>query len=213
MTPTLIFWIKIGIICLIVWIIWDIGRAIVKQKKILPSTPEEWKRLVPELLFLCLGIFFFFWIERNFQRQIDIVVNERNEPLQGLYFTNLETNRPDSLAAYKGRIVILNIWATWCAPCRKELPDLDKLYTAYKNELVVLALSDENESVIRNFKTQTPFSFITGTYLSHPLLDSLDSRPVSILIDRENRIKDVVIGSREYNFFKRWAEPYILPQK
>jgi thiol-disulfide isomerase/thioredoxin len=209
MTPTLILWIKIGIICQIAWIIWDIGRALYRQKKIIPSTPEEWKRILPEIFFLGLGIFFFFWIEKNFQRQINIVVNEKDRQITNLHFANLQTGQMDSLAAYKGKVVILNIWATWCAPCRRELPILDKLYNTYKDRLVVLALSDENEPVIRNFKSQVSFSFITGAYINHSLLDSIDSRPVSILLDRDNRIKDVVVGSREYSFFENWVEPYL----
>jgi thiol-disulfide isomerase/thioredoxin len=209
MTTTLIFWIKAGIIGLLLFTIWNIARTVKKQKKKNPSSPGEWKKLLPELLFLGLGVFFFFWVEKNFQRQLDIVIHQKDKSLQGLYFTNLATGQPDSLAAYKDKVVILNIWATWCGPCRRELPDLEKLYAIHKDKLVVLALSDETEAVIRDFNMQRPSGLIIGAYYRHPLLDSLSGRPVSILLDRNNRIKDVVVGARGYNFFSKWISAYL----
>ena len=43
----------------------------------------------------------------------------------------LPNGAPTTLADYKGQVVLLNIWATWCAPCRAEMPDIEKLYRAY----------------------------------------------------------------------------------
>jgi len=205
MTSTIIFWIKAGIIALMLWAVWNIVKAIRRQKQLIPPTAAHWKQLLSELLFLGLGIFLYFWIEKTFQRQIDVVLNEKNRSLQGLYFSNLQNNQPDSLSAYKGKVVILNLWATWCSPCRRELPALEKLQATYKNELRIVALSDEPGSTIRNFIQQTPLALTVGFYGSYPLLDSLNSRPVSILIDKNNVVKDVVIGARGYDFFEKWV--------
>ena len=213
MTATLLFWIRIGIIGLLIFTAWGIIKAIRKQKKISPSTPEEWKKLLPEVMFVGLCIFFLFWLGKNFQRQIDTVLSIKDKPLQGLYFTNMETGLPDSLSAYKGKIVVLNLWATWCGPCRRELPSLERLYSNYKDELVVLALSDENDSVINYFKKETNLNLLLGAYRHYPLLDSLASRPVSILLDKENHVKDVVVGAREYTFFRKWISPYLQHSK
>jgi thiol-disulfide isomerase/thioredoxin len=213
MTPTLIIWIKIGIIALFVFVIWNIIKAVRKQKKTIPSSVDEWKKIVPELMFLGLGVFFFFWVEKNFQRQIDVVINAKDRPLTGLYFTNLSTHQPDSLQAYKGKLVILNLWATWCGPCRRELPALGKLQADYKDQLTVLAISDENESVIQQFINEKPVAFVAGAYFHHPLLDSLSSRPVSILLDKDNKVKDVVVGARDYSFFQSWVEKSLTPSK
>lgn len=208
MTPTLIFWIRIGIIILLIYGAWDLFRNIKKQKRFLPVTPEEWKRFLPDIMFLGLGVFFLFWLENNFQKQIDIVISEKNKTLPALYFTNQETGQPDSLAAYKGKIVVLNIWATWCAPCKRELPSLEKLAANYKDQLVVLALSDENSDVVKEYKDKTNYQLVMGSYSGHPVLDSLTSRPVSILLDKNNLVQDVAVGAREYSFFRKWVESY-----
>jgi thiol-disulfide isomerase/thioredoxin len=209
MTASLIFWIRIAIIAWLAYGLWGIIKNIRKQHRIIPSTSEEWKIFLPDLLFFCLGIFFLFWLEKNFQQQIDIVIKEKNKPLTGLYFTNLETGNIDSLGAYKGKVVILNIWATWCGPCRKELPSLEKLSADYKDDVVVLALSDEQMNLVQDFKQKNNYKLAMGVYAQHPLLDSLQSRPVSILIDKNNLVKDVAVGAREYSFFRKWIAPYI----
>ena len=59
-----------------------------------------------------------------------------------------------SLADFKGRLVMLNLWATWCAPCRREMPDIDALQAKYGGkDFVVLALSQDRKGVdaVRDF--------------------------------------------------------------
>jgi thiol-disulfide isomerase/thioredoxin len=213
MTPTLLLWLKIIIIAFIAWTCWSIIRVIRKQKKIAPTSGVEWKKLVAELLYLGLGIFIFFWVQKNFQQQIDRVMSEKNKPMQGLGFINMKTGLPDSLGAYKGKVVILNLWATWCGPCRKELPALEKIQAAHKKNLVVLALSDEPVPTIHNFNQQNPVQLLFGSFANHPMLDSLSTRPVSILIDTDGLVKDVVVGARGLNFFRDWIEPYLQVSK
>ena len=63
------------------------------------------------------------------------------EPLPALTFQTMD-GREASLANYAGKVIVLNLWATWCAPCREEMPSLDRLQTRFADrDLVVLALS------------------------------------------------------------------------
>ena len=65
------------------------------------------------------------------------------------------------LAAYRGKVVLVNFWATWCEPCRDEMPSLEKLKAGFTGRpFVVLAVNvDEPESRIRTFLTRLPLSF------------------------------------------------------
>jgi peroxiredoxin len=65
-----------------------------------------------------------------------------------------------SLRDLSGSVVLVNFWATWCPPCRKEMPDMDALYKRFRSQgLVVLAISDEEEALVRKFLGEHPYSF------------------------------------------------------
>ena len=71
--------------------------------------------------------------------------------LQGKSWTLHELN---------GKVVLVNFWATWCPPCRKEMPDLDALYKRFKNQgLVILAVDDEDASKVKPFLTERPVTY------------------------------------------------------
>lgn len=73
--------------------------------------------------------------------------------------TDLE-GRKWTRKALLGKVVVVNFWATWCPPCRKEMPDLDTLYKRFKDQgLVVLAISDEEEAKVRAFLKTQPVSY------------------------------------------------------
>jgi peroxiredoxin len=65
-----------------------------------------------------------------------------------------------TLKEMKGSVVLLNFWATWCPPCRKEMPDLDALYRQFKDQgLVILAISDEDAGKVRPFIDQEKINY------------------------------------------------------
>ena len=90
-----------------------------------------------------------------------------------------------------GKVVLVNFWATWCPPCRKEMPDLEALYRRHeKAGLVILAISDEEAAKVRPFIAQEGYRFPV-------LLDpggavgkrfGVDGIPKSFLFDREGRL-------------------------
>jgi thiol-disulfide isomerase/thioredoxin len=68
--------------------------------------------------------------------------------------------KPQRLADYKGKVVLVNIWATWCEPCRTEMPPLDKLYRSRKADgFVVLGISDETIEQQQAYLSQVPISY------------------------------------------------------
>jgi peroxiredoxin len=84
--------------------------------------------------------------------------NERREQAD---FTLTElSGKTWTLKEQRGKVVVLNFWATWCPPCRKEMPDLEALYQQFKNQgLVILAISDEDAGTVRPFVAQQKVTY------------------------------------------------------
>jgi peroxiredoxin len=84
-----------------------------------------------------------------------------NERRQQADFTLTELGgKTWTLKEQRGKVVVLNFWATWCPPCRKEMPDLETLYQQFKDQgLVILAISDEDAGKVRPFIAQQKVSY------------------------------------------------------
>ena len=81
-----------------------------------------------------------------------MVINEIPKPISSLIFEDFSGNEIN-LNKYNGKLVIINFWATWCAPCKKEMPSLDKLYQSknFKN-LQVFAVNMEQPNTLKTKK-------------------------------------------------------------
>jgi len=92
----------------------------------------------------------------------------------------------------KGKVVLVNIWATWCGPCRAEMPRLDWLYQERKEQgLIVFGLSDEDVDVQRKFLEQVPVSYPLLTIKGNVpnLYRDIARYPAIFLIDRRGRLQ------------------------
>jgi thiol-disulfide isomerase/thioredoxin len=113
------------------------------------------------------------------------------KPAPELTATQLDGKRFD-LKAYKGKVVLINFWATWCAPCLTEMPALDTYYRANKDKgFVVLAVNMDSparqgkaraiakkNSFPTSFKTQTDFS----------AYQTIEGLPATFIIDRQGKL-------------------------
>jgi peroxiredoxin len=73
--------------------------------------------------------------------------------------TDLE-GKPWSLKSLQGKVVLVNFWATWCPPCRKEMPDLESLNKQFQKQgLVILAISNEDASKVKTFIAEQGISY------------------------------------------------------
>lgn len=108
-----------------------------------------------------------------------------------------------SLADFRGKVVLINFWASWCPPCRKEMPSMERLYRQYQQQgLVILAVNVEKNGAqaVQRFLQQTPYSF--------PILLDTDAEvqnrykvfrfPESFIIDRNGKVVEKVIGAIDW---------------
>lgn len=113
--------------------------------------------------------------------------------------------RDVSLSEYRGNLVLLNIWATWCGPCREEMPSIERLHESFEEHgLQVVAVSIDNagmEQTIRDFAGELDLTF----QILHDPMNIISTRyqvtgyPETFLIDREGVIRKKVIGPADWN--------------
>lgn len=130
------------------------------------------------------------------------------EPAPELTYTRLVDGRPGRLSDHRGQVVLVNQWATWCPPCRQEMPDLDRLQRTYRDRgLVVVHVSDETPETVRGYLDDNPMTTEHG--LANPLPWTQTGRPTTFVIDRDGVVRGVVIGSRTFDTFAALIEPYL----
>jgi len=102
------------------------------------------------------------------------------------------------LAEQRGQVIMINFWATWCNPCRVEIPQLQKLYKQYKDiGFTVLGISiDKNKHkaalLARKLKASFPVLFDNAQSISK--LYSIKTMPFTLLIDRDGKIRYIFKG-------------------
>ena len=109
-----------------------------------------------------------------------------------LFDTQDILGKSQRLADYKGEVVLVNVWATWCGPCRNEMPKLDHLYQQRKPQgLVVFGVSDESVEVQRRFLERIPVSYplLTLSDGVPSLSRDIARYPAIFLIDRQGRLQ------------------------
>jgi peroxiredoxin len=116
-----------------------------------------------------------------------------------------------SLQDYRGKAIILNFWATWCEPCREEMPSLESLYLRYKDRgLVVLGVSVDEEgwAPIQDFLKVIPVSFPVLLDQEQKVTELFETFriPETFFIDPQGKVAAKVVGPQDYNqevFFKK----------
>ncbi|HEB55429.1 MAG TPA: TlpA family protein disulfide reductase [Gammaproteobacteria bacterium] len=108
------------------------------------------------------------------------------------------------LSDYRGKLVILNFWASFCAPCRREMPALENLWQRYRDKgLVVLALSADRDNLkrVENFVTEGDYSFPILLDTAGGVRKNYEIRalPTSYLIGRDGKFIGRIIGEREWD--------------
>ncbi|WP_053228221.1 TlpA family protein disulfide reductase [Spirochaeta cellobiosiphila] len=108
------------------------------------------------------------------------------------------------ISTYEGKVVLLNFWATWCPPCREEMPSMQKLYNEWSGkgfEIVAINLSEKKDTVQ---------SFLTDNAYTYPVLMDYDGAigsqwfgvtgiPTTFVLDKNGMVRGRLVGTRDWN--------------
>jgi peroxiredoxin len=129
--------------------------------------------------------------------------NNGNQATQALFAANFpnENGQQQSLKQYAGKIVVLNFWATWCEPCREEMPELSSLHDAYKDKnVVVLGVAVDDVGNINEFSKQTKISYPlfaaddAGMSLAANLGNSKSVLPFTVILKADGSVAKTYFG-------------------
>ena len=144
------------------------------------------------------------WIFVSADRAGTSTAGEISAPREGFLAPDFSLSTPEgetfTLSELRGKAVLVNLWATWCPPCRAEMPAMQKLYDEYKDQgFVVLAINmtyQDNPAAVVPFVQENGLTFpilLEGTGEVGETYE-LRSLPSSFFIDRNGIIQEVVIG-------------------
>jgi len=131
------------------------------------------------------------------------VENTSSSSTQALFAATYpnEKGQPQSLKQYAGKIVVLNFWATWCEPCREEMPELSKLYETYKDQnLVVLGVAIDDVDAVNKFVNETKVSYplfaadMQGMEIANNLGNNKDVLPYTVIIKADGSVAKTYFG-------------------
>jgi len=141
------------------------------------------------------------------------VLGQDKIPAPQLVLKDIE-GRTLRLTDYKGKVVLLNFWATWCAPCRAEMPDLVKWQRKYKSQgLQVIGVTyppleiAEAREFIKDIEVNYPIAL--GEERTKAMFDRGETLPVTVVIDKKGMVREVIQGIIFPEEFERKVKPLL----
>lgn len=134
----------------------------------------------------------------------ELFVELLREPLEVGPFTMTDLDgRTVSSAGVRGKVVLVNFWATWCPPCLAEIPDLIALQEKYRDELVVIGISEDElpPDVVRTFAANRKINYpiVMATPELQKLFPGVVALPTTFIVDREGRVAKKQVGLLKAN--------------
>lgn len=150
------------------------------------------------------------------QNDLSAVPAKVNFPAPELTLTDIQGSSR-SLAEYRGQIVLVNLWATWCPPCKEEMPTLQAFYEKYREDgFVIIAINDgESRQDVLQFVEEYELTFpvwLDPTYVATEKAFHTLNLPSSFVIDRNGTVQLAWIGAINSRMLEKHVTPLIKEQ-
>ena len=117
-----------------------------------------------------------------------------------------------TLSAFKGKVIVLNFWATWCPPCVAEMPHFVAIANAYPNDVVVVGISmDETAEPVAPFLKKNKITYPVGMMNAGfaDTFGTLPGIPATFILDRNMQIVKRVVGYQSFSDIAALIKPYL----
>lgn len=155
------------------------------------------------------------YVGTQFQQRMRGAIEYHGRPVPELNYQLVTGGPVLSAQQWRGRTVLLNVWATWCQPCRAELAELARLQKLHgADKLLVVAISDEDPATVAEFLKTNPVE-MDITVVSRrkqdpaPFFFNLPVRPVSFVIDSGGIVRESRVGAMTGDELARMMAPYL----
>ena len=159
---------------------------------------------------IILGIVFDYYLDVD--ANIPIAVGEEDYQMAPEFSLKSLSGEDFNLADYRGRVVMLNFWATWCGPCKWEIPILNELHSLYKDDGVIVVgvaitsgSKEKIESFMKSYNVDYPILYGSDEDIARLVYTygNFASIPSTFLINQKGEVTNYFVGAQEREVFER----------
>ena len=142
------------------------------------------------------------WFMRQIAFSPAVISVEKSESLQNYNWSLNGLNTPDiNFNSLKNEVVFINFWATWCPPCKAEMPMIQEFYNNYQDKVKFVFVTNENWSTVSDYFNKNNYNLPVYNALSRPpeIFTKTNSIPASYLISKNGEIRISKVGAADWN--------------
>ncbi|HBO18762.1 MAG TPA: redoxin [Methylophilaceae bacterium] len=155
--------------------------------------------------------------------RIFLMPSEKNITSTAPLFTSIINDpegKPQSLKQFENKIIVLNFWATWCEPCREEMPELSNFYTENSSKnIVVIGIAIDEAKAVKSYlkKTKVMYPILVdedkGVILSKNLGNNQGILPYTVIINSNGSVQKTIFGRIHKDQLDATLKPLLQPSK